>query len=53
MKTYYESLDQNPFDYIPLTFHIKEGIESEEFARFTEVFKKTEESSFDEIAEKK
>jgi hypothetical protein len=45
MKTYYESLDLNPFDYIPLTFHIKDGVDSEEFAKFTEEFKKIEETN--------
>lgn len=40
MKTYYESLDQNPFDYIPLTFHIKDGVDSEEFKLFTEEYNK-------------
>lgn len=45
MKTYYESLDLNPFDYIPVTFHIKDGVDSEEFAKFTEEFNKIENES--------
>jgi hypothetical protein len=53
MKTYYESIGENPFDYLPLTFHIKEGVESEEFSRFAEEFKRTEESTLEEIIEKK
>jgi len=31
MKMYYESLEENPFDYIPLTYHIKDGVDSQEF----------------------
>lgn len=38
MKMYYESLDLNPFDFIPLTYHIKEGVESEEFKQFENEF---------------
>ena len=42
MKTYYESLGENPFDYIPLTFHIKDGVDSEEFKQFEEEFQLNE-----------
>ena len=42
MKTYYESLGENPFEYIPLTFHIKDGVDSEEFKQFEEEFKLNE-----------
>jgi len=34
MKIYYESLGQNIFDYLPLTFHIKEGESDREFNKF-------------------
>lgn len=39
MKVYYESLGENPFDYMPLTFHIKEGETDREFQKFLDVFK--------------
>lgn len=39
MKMYYESLGENPFDYLPLTFHIKDGVDSDVFRSFTEQFK--------------
>lgn len=52
MKTYYESLGENPFDYIPLTFHIKDGVDSEEFQRFTEEYKKNEPEADDEEVKK-
>lgn len=38
MKIYYESLGQNPFDTLPLTYHIKEGENDREFHKFTETF---------------
>jgi hypothetical protein len=38
MKCYYEAIGVNPFDYLPLTFHIKEGDNDKEFQRFQEVF---------------
>jgi tubulin monoglycylase TTLL3/8 len=40
MKAYYEAIKENPFDYIPLTFHIKEGIDDKEFDHFEEYFNK-------------
>jgi tubulin--tyrosine ligase len=42
MKIYYESLGENPFNYIPLTFHIKDGVDSEEFRTFVEKYKEYE-----------
>lgn len=39
MKIYYESLGVDPFDYMPLTFHIKEGENDREFLKFLEVYK--------------
>jgi hypothetical protein len=34
MKNYYDALDQDVFDNLPLTFHIKEGLDDPEFQRF-------------------
>lgn len=31
MRFYYEALGQNPFDALPITFHVKSGIEDPEF----------------------
>lgn len=31
MRFYYEALGQNPFDALPVTFHVKSGIEDPEF----------------------
>ena len=31
MKNYYEALDQDVFDNLPLTFHIKKGLDDPEF----------------------
>lgn len=38
MKIYYESLGLNPFDFIPLTYHIKEGENDREFQKFVETY---------------
>lgn len=40
MRSYYEALKENPFKYIPLTFHIQKGTEDEEFKKFLEYFNK-------------
>lgn len=42
MKIYYESTGQNTFDFLPLTFHIKEGESDKEFSKFEDVFSNTE-----------
>lgn len=34
MKQYYEAIDEDVFDNLPLTFHIKTGLEDPEFKRF-------------------
>lgn len=39
MKIYYESIGQDWFKVLPLTFHIKEGVNDKEFNKFCEVFK--------------
>ena len=38
MKIYYESMGINPFDDLPLTYHIKEGESDREFLKFAETF---------------
>ena len=44
MKMYYESIGKDPFDYLPLTFHIKEGVDDPEFAKFVNRYKEEQES---------
>lgn len=39
MKIYYESTGQDWFTVLPLTFHIKDGVNDKEFQKFTDVFK--------------
>jgi len=34
MKNYYEALDHDVFDNLPLTFHIKNGLNDPEFNKF-------------------
>ena len=38
MKNYYEALDQNPFNSIPLTFHIKDGVNDPVYYQFKRSF---------------
>ena len=42
MKRYYEAIGRDPFEVIPLTFHIKKNTEDPEFFRFMKVFKDVE-----------
>jgi len=39
MRMYYDALELDPYEHIPLTFHIKEGESEEEFRQFEESFK--------------
>lgn len=39
MRMYYDALEMDPYEHIPLTFHIKEGESEEEFRQFEENFK--------------
>lgn len=43
MRNFYNVMKQNPFDNIPLTFHIKDGLNDPEYIRFLEHFKLKEE----------
>jgi len=42
MKNYYEAMGQNVFDNLPLTFHIKTGLEDPEFHKFKQYYFKNE-----------
>ena len=39
MKIYYESIGQDWFRVLPLTFHIKEGPSDKEFQKFMDLYK--------------
>jgi hypothetical protein len=43
MKIYYEAMGKDVFTAVPTTFHIKEGLEDPEFARFKLYYMKEEE----------
>ena len=43
MKNYYEALDQDVFANLPLTFHVKNGLDDPEFHRFEQHYAKCEE----------
>lgn len=38
MKVYYEATQQSTFDYLPLTYHIKDGLSDLQFAKFEDVY---------------
>lgn len=38
MRFYYEALGQDPFHALPMTFHVKSGLEDPEFHRFKQQF---------------
>lgn len=44
MRNYYNSINKDPFDVLPLTFHIKEGREDKEYTKFK--------AAYDELREK-
>jgi len=43
MSQYYMALDKDPFDTLPLTFHIRNGLTDPEFLKFTAHYQKLEE----------
>jgi tubulin---tyrosine ligase len=43
MKNYYEALEQDVFANLPLTFHIKDGLEDPEFEKFKQYYDTCEE----------
>ena len=53
MKNYYEALDQDVFDNLPVTFHVKDGLDDPEFYRFKEYYEKTEEDYKNKKAQRK
>lgn len=48
MKQYYESQGKNPYDVLPVTFHIKKGSSDEEFNKFKEFYDNELEKSKDD-----
>ena len=34
LKLYYEAINKDPFDSLPMTFHIKTGLDDPEFLKF-------------------
>lgn len=44
MKNYYEAMDQDVFDNLPVTFHVKDGLDDPEFHRFKHYYDKHEDT---------
>ena len=40
MLVYYEATGQSTFDYLPLTYHIKDGLSDSAFNKFEETYNK-------------
>ena len=38
MKSYYEAVGEDPFDSLPVTFHIKEGLDDPNYAAFRQYY---------------
>lgn len=38
MKSYYEAINADPFDALPVTFHIKEGLEDPNYQQFKQYY---------------
>jgi hypothetical protein len=45
MSRYYRSINRDPFDVLPLTFHIKQGTKDHTFYEFLKAFRKFEEQT--------
>lgn len=52
LKSYYEAQKTNPFDYIPMTFHVTE-LSDKEFLRFQEEYERRNESIKEEEKKQK
>ena len=42
MRRYYESLGQDPFKVLPLTFHTQHGVNDPEYRKFENYFNQVE-----------
>lgn len=42
MMAYYQALKQDPFDHIPVTFHVQNGQGDAQFSKFTDYFNQIE-----------
>jgi tubulin--tyrosine ligase len=46
MKIYYESTGQDWYSVLPLTFHIKDGVNDKEFQKFVDLFKDSDNGQY-------
>ena len=42
MKNYYEAVGEDPFDSLPVTFHIKEGLDDPNYQAFTKYYEENQ-----------
>ena len=43
MRNYFEAMNENVWDNLPVTFHIKNGVHDPEFKKFKDHYEKVEE----------
>ena len=43
LKNYFEAMEQDLFNVVPLTFHVKNGLQDPEFTKFKQYYVKCEE----------
>lgn len=43
MRNYYEAMNKDVFSAVPVTFHVKEGLDDIEFVKFKTYYQKEEE----------
>jgi hypothetical protein len=53
MRNYYDALGENVFDNLPVTFHIKNGLDDPEFTRFKAYYDQEQERIKNKKAKKK
>jgi len=42
MRKYYKALNRDPFEVLPLTFHVKKGVADPEYSKFLQMHKNYE-----------
>jgi len=45
MKNYYEAQNKDPFYHLPVTFHVKQGVNDPEFVKFKEYYDEMEQAT--------
>ena len=49
LRRYYELIGKNPFDFIPLTFHIQKGSDDKEYRKFVKFYRQREDDIYKQL----